>query len=74
MPEGVLLPGFRIPAKWNYITELFEFQNKTGFRLGNRLTRNHAYDQRNEGGTCSSSQKSVSSRYSATSARQVEGA
>jgi hypothetical protein len=48
MPQGVLLPGFRIPAKWNYITELFEFQNKTGFRLGNRLTRNHAYFQRHK--------------------------
>jgi hypothetical protein len=48
MPQGVLLPGFRIPAKWNYIKELFEFQNKTGFRLGNRLTRNHAYFQRHK--------------------------
>ncbi|KAI9551309.1 hypothetical protein GHT06_002510 [Daphnia sinensis] len=26
MLQGVLLPGFRIPAKWNYIKELFEFQ------------------------------------------------
>jgi hypothetical protein len=48
MPQGVLLPGFRIPAKWKYITKLFEFQNKTGFRLGNRLTRNHAYFQRHK--------------------------
>lgn len=31
-----------------YITELFEFQNKTGFRLGNRLIRNHAYFQRHK--------------------------
>lgn len=48
MPQGVVLPNFKTPAQWKYINELFEFQNKTGFRLGNRLTRKHAYFQRHK--------------------------
>ena len=36
MPEGIMVSGFKIPAKWKYIEALFELQNKTGFRLGNK--------------------------------------
>ena len=36
MPEGIMESGFKIPAKWKYIEALFELQNKTGFRLGNK--------------------------------------
>jgi hypothetical protein len=39
----VKLPGFKITAKWKYITALFKFLNEVEFRLGNRLTRQHAY-------------------------------
>ncbi|XP_057366952.1 uncharacterized protein LOC130687810 [Daphnia carinata] len=40
-PKGIVIPGFPKPAKWSYITELFEYQSRLGFRLGNKLTKNH---------------------------------
>ena len=33
-----MIPGFSRPAKWSFITELFEYQN---LRLGNKLTKSH---------------------------------
>jgi hypothetical protein len=39
--KGIVIPGFSRPAKWSFITELFECQNLQGFRLGNKLTKSH---------------------------------
>ena len=39
--KGIKIPGFSHPAKWSYITELFEYQNRKRFRLGNKLTKSH---------------------------------
>lgn len=44
----VKLPGYQDPAQWKYIKALFQFQNEAGFRLGNRLTRQHAYFERHK--------------------------
>jgi hypothetical protein len=41
--KGIKLPGFHKPAKWSYIKELFEYQNRQEFRLGNKLTKSHVY-------------------------------
>jgi hypothetical protein len=41
--KGIVIPGFSRPAKWSFITELFECQNLQGFRLGNKLTKSRRH-------------------------------
>ena len=38
----IMIPGFKVPAKWSYISALYEYQHKQGFKiLGNRITKKH---------------------------------
>lgn len=47
-PDGIFIKLFPQPAKWSYIVLLFEFQNRLGFRLANRLPRIHVYFDRHK--------------------------